>query len=214
MYLRHAQRSQTPHEVLYTDPGEAGLRSATLSLQPRPGQRWGLEHGVHRITHLSEIGSGRGRRQTSFAAVEVLEEPARAQIEPIGKNDIRIDVFRGSGPGGQHRNKVESAVRITHIETGITAMCASARSQHANREAALRVLAARLAQREREALDSARDEARRQRAPAAFGHHIRTYRMERDTIHDTAQGVRTAKANAVLDGDLGRLWRALGTKQK
>ena len=193
---------------------DTGTRSATLRVHPRPGERWHTEHGVHRITHLSGTGSGRGRRHTSFVAVEALEEPAPAETPTIAREVVRIDVFRGSGPGGQYRNATESAVRIRHIESGITAVCAGARSQHANYEAAMRVLGARLAERDRRAAESARARARRNRAPAGFGHHIRTYGMERDSVHDTARGVRVSGANAVLEGDLGRLWSARRSKSR
>ena len=214
MYVRYAQRTRTRHTLLHAEHTDAGTRSATLRVHPRPGQRWHTEHGVHRITHLSGVGSGRGRRHTSFVAVEALEEPAPAETPTIAREAVRIDVFRGSGPGGQHRNATESSVRIRHIESGITAVCAGARSQHANYEAAMRILVARLTERDRRAAESARARARRDRAPAGFGHHVRTYRMERDSVQDNARGVRVSGANTVLEGDLARLWRAQRTKSR
>ena len=214
MYVRYAQRTRTRHTLLHAEHTDAGTRSATLRVHPRPGQRWHTEHGVHRITHLSGVGSGRGRRHTSFVAVEALEEPAPAETPTIAREAVRIDVFRGSGPGGQHRNATESSVRIRHIESGITAVCAGARSQHANYEAAMRILVARLTERDRRAAESARARARRDRAPAGFGHHVRTYRMERDSVQDNARGVRVSGANTVLEGDLARLWRAQRAKSR
>ena len=100
MYVRYAQRTRTRHTLLHAEHTDAGTRSATLRVHPRPGQRWHTEHGVHRITHLSGVGSGRGRRHTSFVAVEALEEPAPAETPTIAREAVRIDVFRGSGPGG------------------------------------------------------------------------------------------------------------------
>ena len=100
MYVRYAQRTRTHHTLLHAEQTDTGTRSATLRVHPRPGQRWHTEHGVHRITHLSGVGSGRGRRHTSFVAVEALEEPAPAETPTIAREAVRIDVFRGSGPGG------------------------------------------------------------------------------------------------------------------
>ena len=206
MYVRYAQRMRTRHTLLHAEHTDAGTRSATLCVYPRPGERWHTEHGgVHRITHLSGTGSGHGRRHTSFVAVEALEESDGTQTPTITREAVRIDVFGGSGPGGQHRNVTESAVRIRHIESGITAVCAGARSQHANREAAMRILVARLAERDRRAIESARARARRDRAPAGFGHHVRTYRMERDSVHDSARGARVSGANAGCSKAISRV---------
>jgi len=215
MYTKWAAPS--PHEVstlrpgcdselLDTSPGEeAGLKGATVVFRGR--RAYGLlrsEHGVHRLVRISPFDQNH-RRHTSFALVEVmpeLDEAEEAQIE-ISPDDLRIDTYRSTGAGGQHVNKTDSAVRITHIPTGIVVQCQNERSQIKNREIAMKVLRSRLFQHQQEEAARRREELRGDVLPAEFGSQIRNYVMQPYTlVKDVRTSVEVGNVQAVLDGEL------------
>jgi peptide chain release factor 2 len=214
MYTRWAQpsahqlsalRPGAATELLDSSPGEeAGLKSATLAIRGR--RAYGLlrsEHGVHRLVRISPFDQNH-RRHTSFALVEVMPElEEEEEGVPINRDDIRIDTFRSTGAGGQHVNKTDSAVRITHLPTGIVASVQNERSQIKNREIAMRILRARLFQRQQEEAARRREELRGDVMPAEFGSQIRNYVMQPYTlVKDVRTGVEVGNVQGVLDGEL------------
>jgi len=204
LYLRWAERRRFKTEVLDETPGEeAGLKSVTVALD---GLRaYGLmraERGVHRLVRISPYDA-QNRRHTTFAQVEVLpevEEDVEAEIDP---DDLRVDTFRATGAGGQHVNKTDSAVRITHLPTGVVAQSQNERSQMQNRETAMKILRARLlerAMREREA-ELARIKG--VHVDAGWGNQIRSYVLHPyQLVKDHRTGVETSDTSGVLDGDI------------
>jgi peptide chain release factor 2 len=206
MYVKWAQLRGFESEILEASPGEeAGLKGTTLIVR---GQRaYGLlrsEHGVHRLVRISPFDQNH-RRHTSFALVEVLpeldeEEAAEVAIEP---EDLRVDTYRSSGAGGQHVNKTDSAVRITHLPTGIVVTCQNERSQMKNRDMAMKILRARIHQRQLEESAKQREELRGQVLPAEFGSQIRNYVLQPYTlVKDVRSGVEVGNAQAVLGGEI------------
>jgi peptide chain release factor 2 len=193
-------------ELLDTAPGEeAGLKGATVIFRGR--RAYGLlrsEHGVHRLVRISPFDQNH-RRHTSFALVEVmpeLDDAEESEIE-INPDELRIDTYRSTGAGGQHVNKTDSAVRITHLPTGIVVQCQNERSQIKNREIAMKVLRSRLFQHQQEEAARRREELRGQVMPAEFGSQIRNYVMQPYTlVKDVRTGVEVGNAQAVLDGEL------------
>jgi peptide chain release factor 2 len=193
-------------ELLDTAPGdEAGLKGATVIFRGR--RAYGLlrsEHGVHRLVRISPFDQNH-RRHTSFALVEVmpeLEAAEEAAIE-INPEELRIDTYRSTGAGGQHVNKTDSAVRITHLPTGIVVQCQNERSQIKNREIAMKVLRSRLFQHQQEEAAQRREELRGEVLPADFGSQIRNYVMQPYTlVKDVRTGVEVGNVQAVLDGEL------------
>ena len=204
MYERWAERRGFKFEVLDATPGEeAGLKSATFRV--RGDNAYGVlgaERGVHRLVRLSPFDSAH-RRQTSFAQVDVAPElPPDAAIE-IDDSDLRIDTYRSSGAGGQHVNKTDSAVRITHLPTGIVVQCQNERSQHANKDTAMRVLKSRLLEREEEARQAELARERGTLRDNAFGSQIRSYVLHPYTmVNDHRSGLKDGNAQGVLDGDI------------
>jgi peptide chain release factor 2 len=204
MYLRWAERRGFATEILEATEGEeAGLKSVSFSVDGR----WGYgqlksERGVHRLVRISPFDSQR-RRHTSFALVEVMPEvPDDIEVE-IDEKDLRIDTYRSSGAGGQHVNKTDSAVRITHLPTGIVVAVQNERSQHQNRERAMTVLRAKLVERQEEEREAERLRLRGQHVEAGWGNQIRSYVLQPYTmVKDLRTGVETSNPNAVLDGDL------------
>ena len=192
-------------ELLDSSPGEeAGLKSATLAVRGR--RAYGLlrsEHGVHRLVRISPFDQNH-RRHTSFALVEVMPElEEEEESVPINRDDIRIDTFRSTGAGGQHVNKTDSAVRITHIPTGIVVSVQNERSQIKNREIAMRILRARLFQRQQEESARRREELRGDVMPAEFGSQIRNYVMQPYTlVKDVRTGVEVGNVQGVLEGEI------------
>jgi len=210
MYIRWAERRGYGAELLDTSPGEeAGIKSAMLEISGDYGYGYlKSEHGVHRLVRLSPFNADHARH-TSFALVEVLPAVDKATEVHIGPDELKVETFRSSGPGGQHMQKTSSAVRITHIPTGLVATCQSQRSQHQNKEVALKVLQARLLdmQRVKEAEERARLKGEHQ--SAAWGNQIRSYVLHPyRMVKDHRTGAETANTTTVLDGDLDKFMEA------
>jgi peptide chain release factor 2 len=204
MYLRWAERRRFKTEVLDEMPGEeAGLKSVTVGVDGR--RAYGFlraERGVHRLVRLSPYDS-QNRRHTTFALVEVLpevEEDVEAEIEP---DDLRIDTFRATGAGGQHVNKTDSAVRITHLPTGITAQSQNERSQMQNRATAMKILRARLLERAMREREEEMARIKGKHVEAGWGNQIRSYVLHPyQMVKDHRTAVETSNTGAVLDGDI------------
>ena len=211
MYLRFAERHGFRAEILEkTDGAEAGIKSAAIEIK---GDRaFGFlrgEKGTHRLVRQSPFNA-KNLRQTSFAGVIVtpILKKAATEIE-IPEKEIRVDTFRASGAGGQHVNKTDSAVRMTHLPTGISAECQNQRSQHQNREKALEILKAKLLAKKREEDAKKAAEIRGEISEAAWGTQIRNYVLHPyKMIKDTRTGFESSQTDAVLDGDLDDFIRA------
>ncbi len=206
MYLKWAERKRFETEILETSPGEeAGLKSATFIVRgPRAYGLLRSEHGVHRLVRISPFDQNH-RRHTSFALVEVMPELEGSDEDAVVINpqDLRIDTYRSTGAGGQHVNKTDSAIRITHLPTGIVVTCQNERSQMKNREMAMKVLKARLFQRQQQEAAAKMDQIRGQVLPAEFGSQIRNYVLQPYTlVKDVRTGLEVGNAQAVLDGDI------------
>ncbi|MDI9412259.1 MAG: peptide chain release factor 2 [Bacillota bacterium] len=204
MYTRWAESQGYTVEVLDYQPGEeAGLKSITLLISGlySYGYLRG-EKGVHRLVRISPFDSS-GRRHTSFSSVEVLPEIDDDLTVDINADDLRVDTYRASGAGGQHVNKTDSAIRITHLPTGIVVQCQSERSQHANREAAMKILRARLMERQIEEQRKKLESIKGQQQDIAWGSQIRSYVFCPYTmVKDHRTNVETGNIDAVMDGDI------------
>ena len=204
MYLRWAERRDYKAEILDVSPGEgAGIKSATIEVSG--DYAFGYlksEHGVHRLVRLSPFDADHARH-TSFVLVEVIPE-AEADIDiSIEPDDLKVDVFRSSGPGGQHMQKTSSAVRLTHLPTGLMATCQSERSQYQNKEIALKILQARLLQRELIRQAEERAKLKGNRIAAGWGNQIRSYVLHPyKLVKDHRTDYQTGNTDAVLDGEL------------
>ena len=204
MYLRWAERRGFKTELLEATPGEeAGLKSATLTVTGR--HAFGLlsaEAGVHRLVRISPFDAAK-RRHTSFASVDVtpeVEDDIEIEISP---DDLRIDTYRSSGAGGQHVNVTDSAVRITHLPSGIVVSCQNERSQMQNRAVAMRVLKSRLLAKAHEEREAELDALRGERREIGFGSQIRSYVMHPyQMVKDHRTEVEVGNVQGVLDGDL------------
>jgi peptide chain release factor 2 len=206
MYLKWAERKGFETEIIETSPGEeAGLKSATFIVRgPRAYGLLRSEHGVHRLVRISPFDQNH-RRHTSFALVEVMPELESSDENAvvINPSDLRIDTYRSTGAGGQHVNKTDSAIRITHLPTGIVVTCQNERSQMKNRETAMKVLKARLFQRQQQEAAEQRDQIRGQVMPAEFGSQIRNYVLQPYTlVKDVRTGLEVGNTQAVLDGEI------------
>ncbi|MDQ3345439.1 MAG: peptide chain release factor 2 [Chloroflexota bacterium] len=204
MYLRWAERHRFKTEILEATEGEGvGLKSVSFSIDGRwVYGRLRSERGVHRLVRISPFDSQK-RRHTTFALVEVMPEvPEDAAVE-IDDKDLRVDTYRASGAGGQHVNKTDSAVRLTHLPTGIVVAVQSERSQHQNRDRAMSVLRARLIERKEEEREAEMAHLRGVHIEAGWGNQIRSYVLQPYTmVKDLRTGVETSNPTAVLDGDL------------
>jgi len=204
MYLRWAERRGYKAEILDISPGdEAGIRSAIIGVSGDYTCGYlKSEHGVHRLVRLSPFNADHARH-TSFALIEVMPE-AEADIDvKIEPDDLKIDVFRSSGPGGQHMQKTSSAVRLTHLPTGLTVICQNERSQHQNKETALKILQARLLVLELAERAEERAKLKGKRVTAGWGNQIRSYVLHPyKMVKDHRTDYQTSDADAVLDGEL------------
>ena len=203
MYLRWAENHGFRTEMIEASAGEvAGIKSATVKFVGEYAYGWlRTETGVHRLVRKSPFDSG-NRRHTSFASVFVspeVEDDIDIEIDP---SDLRIDVYRASGAGGQHVNRTESAVRITHEPTGIVVQCQNDRSQHKNKATAMKQLKAKLYELELQKRRLEADALEDSKADVGWGNQIRSYVLDQSRIKDLRTGVETGNTQAVLDGDL------------
>lgn len=203
MYLRWAERHGYPTEVYETSYAEeAGLKSATFTVKvPYAFGTLSVESGTHRLVRISPFDN-QGRRQTSFAGVEVLPVVEQTDHIEIPENEMRIDVYRSSGPGGQSVNTTDSAVRITHIPTGIVVTCQNEKSQLQNKASALRVLQARLLERKRQE-EQAKLQGLKTDAAGSWGDQMRSYVLHPyQMVKDLRTEQETGNPSAVFDGEL------------
>lgn len=204
MYMRYCERRNYVHEVIDMQTGDqAGFKSVTIEINGEYAYgRLKSESGVHRLVRISPFDAS-ARRHTSFASVYVypmIEDTSEIQINP---NDIRVDTYRASGAGGQHVNKTDSAVRITHLPTGIVSTCQSERSQHRNRDSAMKFLMAKLLLKQREEEAKERDKVESNKSDIAWGSQIRSYVLQPyRMVKDMRTNAETSNTDAVLDGDL------------
>ncbi len=203
MYLRWAERHDFSTELIEVSPGEvAGIKSATIKVNGPYAFGWlRTETGVHRLVRKSPFDSG-NRRHTSFAAVFVSPEVDDDIDIEINPADLRIDVYRASGAGGQHVNRTESAVRITHEPTGIVVQCQNDRSQHKNRATAMKQLKAKLYELEIQKRNASQQQVEESKSDIGWGSQIRSYVLDQSRIKDLRTNVETGNTQAVLDGDL------------
>jgi peptide chain release factor 2 len=209
MYLRWGAAHGFSCEVIDSSPGEvAGMKSATVEIQGEYAYGWlRTETGVHRLVRKSPFDSG-NRRHTSFASVFVSPEVDDDIDIEINPADIRMDVYRSSGAGGQHVNKTESAVRLTHGPSGIVVACQNERSQHKNRSTAMKMLKAKLYELEVNKRNAAARVLEDSKSDVSWGHQIRSYVLDQSRIKDLRTGVEVGNTTAVLDGDLDQFLEA------
>jgi peptide chain release factor 2 len=203
MYLRWGERRGFKTELMEVSPGEvAGIKSATVRFEGDYCFGWlRTETGVHRLVRKSPFDSG-NRRHTSFAAVFVspeIDDTVEVEINPA---DLRIDVYRASGAGGQHVNRTESAVRITHNPTGIVVQCQNDRSQHKNKDQAMRQLKAKLYELEIQKRQASQQAVEDSKSDIGWGSQIRSYVLDQSRIKDLRTNVEIANTQSVLDGNL------------
>ena len=210
MYLRWAERSEFSVELVNLVMGEeAGIKSATLEVKGESAYGWlRSEHGVHRLVRISPFDPQHARH-TSFAMVEVMPEVQHLAEITIDADDLKIDVYRASGNGGQNVQKNSTAVRITHLPTNIVVSCQNERSLHRNRDSAMMVLESRLLQRELQLREEQRLKIRGEHIEAGWGNQIRSYVLQPyRMVKDLRTGYETSDAEGVLDGEIEPLLRA------
>ena len=210
MYLRWCERRGFTTRLLDEQAGEeAGIKSAVFSVEgPLAFGYLKVETGVHRLVRISPFDAA-ARRHTSFASVAVVPEVDEGIDIQIDEKDLRVDTYRSSGAGGQHVNVTDSAVRITHLPTNLVVSCQNERSQHKNRDMAMKVLRARLVERERQLRDQKRQAVEAQKKEIAFGSQIRSYVLQPyRKVKDHRTGVEIGNVDRVLDGDLDNLIQA------
>ncbi|KPK84287.1 MAG: hypothetical protein AMJ81_06030 [Phycisphaerae bacterium SM23_33] len=205
MYLRYFERTELSAEEIDRVPGEeAGIRSVTLQVKgPYAYGYLSCERGVHRLVRISPFDAAK-RRHTSFASVDVLPELDEIEIQVDWGKDVREETYRSHGAGGQHVNKVSSAVRLTHLPSGIVVQCQNERSQHQNRANARKMLQAKLYQREMAKRDAELARMYGEKGEIAFGYQIRSYVLyPYQLVRDERTDLKVPNATAVLDGDVG-----------
>jgi len=209
MYLRWGERKGFKTKLLEVSPGEvAGIKSATIKFEGEYAFGWlRTETGVHRLVRKSPFDSS-SRRHTSFAAIFVSPEVDDDIDIEINMADLRIDVYRASGAGGQHVNKTESAVRITHFPTGVVTQCQNDRSQHKNKDVAMKQLKAKLYELELQKRRGEQQAVEENKADIGWGSQIRSYVLDQSRIKDLRTSVETGNTQAVLDGDLDQFIEA------
>ncbi len=203
MYLRWAERRGFKADLIEVSPGDvAGIKSATLKVEGDYAFGWlRTETGVHRLVRKSPFDSG-NRRHTSFAAVFAAPEVDDSFAIDIDPGDLRIDVYRASGAGGQHVNRTESAVRITHLPSGVVTQCQNDRSQHKNKATAMKQLQAKLYELEMQKRSADQQALEDSKSDIGWGSQIRSYVLDQSRIKDLRTGHETGNTQAVLDGDL------------
>jgi peptide chain release factor 2 len=209
MYLRYCERHGFKVEILEESPGEtAGIKSASIKISGEYAYGYlRTETGIHRLVRKSPFDSG-NRRHTSFASVFVYPEVDEAIEIDINPADLRVDTFRASGAGGQHINKTDSAIRITHQPTGIVVQCQSGRSQHRNRADAMAMLKSRLYETELRKLNEEKQAIEDAKTDIGWGHQIRSYVLDQSRIKDLRTNIESGNTQAVLDGDLNNFIEA------
>ncbi len=209
MYLRWAEKKGFKTEILECTPGEeAGIKSATVHVVGDYAYGYlKAEIGVHRLVRKSPFDSG-NRRHTSFASVFAYPDIERDIDIEIDPSEVRIDTYRASGAGGQHVNKTDSAVRMTHLPTGIVVQCQNDRSQHKNRDACWKMLKARLYELEMEKRRAEKQALEETKTDIGWGHQIRSYVLDQSRIKDLRTGMETGNTQAFLDGDLDEFIQA------
>jgi peptide chain release factor 2 len=203
MYLRWAERRGWESDLIEVSSGDvAGIKSATIHIKGEYAYGWArTETGVHRLVRKSPFDSG-NRRHTSFAAVFVSPEVDDNIEIDLNPADIRIDVYRASGAGGQHVNTTDSAVRMTHLPTGIVVKCQNDRSQHKNRDQAMKQLRAKLYEHELQKRNEEHQKLEDSKSDIGWGSQIRSYVLDQSRIKDLRTGVEISNTQGVLDGDL------------
>jgi len=203
MYLKWGEKHNFDVETISMTNGDvAGIKSATLKFNGQYAFGWlKTEMGVHRLVRKSPFDSG-NRRHTSFASIFVspeINDDIEIEIDP---SELRIDTFRASGAGGQHVNKTESAVRITHVKTGLVTQCQNGRSQHRNKDTAMKQLKAKLYELEMQKKRSEQDNIESEKADIGWGSQIRSYVLDQSRIKDLRTNVETSNTQSVLDGNI------------
>jgi peptide chain release factor 2 len=209
MYLRWGEDHDFHAELIEVSPGDvAGIKSATVRFDGEYAFGWlRTESGVHRLVRKSPFDSG-SRRHTSFASIFVSPEVDDSIDIEINTADLRVDTYRASGAGGQHINKTDSAVRITHNPSGIVVQCQNERSQHKNRDQAMKLLRARLYEQEMSKRKTEQQALEDSKADIGWGSQIRSYVLDQSRIKDLRTMVETSNTQAVLDGDLDQFIQA------
>ncbi len=209
MYLRWGERRGFKTELMEVSEGEvAGIKSATIKFEGPYAYGWlRTETGVHRLVRKSPFDSG-NRRHTSFAAVFVSPEVDDSIEIEINPADLRVDTYRASGAGGQHVNRTESAIRITHMPSGVVVACQADRSQHKNRDTAMKQLKAKLYEIEIQKQNAEKQALEDTKSDIGWGSQIRSYVLDQSRIKDLRTGVEVGNTQAVLDGDLDQFIEA------
>jgi len=204
MYLRWAEKRGYPHKIIDILPGdEAGIKSVTFTLEEEYAYGYAkAESGIHRLVRISPFDAG-ARRHTSFASVFVYPEVDDQIVIDIDEKDLRIDTYRSTGAGGQHVNKTDSAVRITHLPTGIVVQCQNERSQHKNRAMAMKYLRSRLYELKLAERHEKKDEVNKSKKEIAWGSQIRSYVLHPyRMVKDHRTNLEIGNVTRVLDGDI------------